>query len=343
MLRRLREHASTPATPGPSESPGPSGDDNMDQDQDTNPPPPHSAFNFAPQIPSLTAFGNLVKRQVTLSDKSTNRSPEERSVLLLAHVLELLDLARKNEKAELWVITPTLSKKINSYTQAFMYSPTITAYRGLSMAEHLLKAMRDSNLAELPAEEETSHCEMTAVKESLETDSDTENIAALADKLLRGTKVKATVQFYIRLAFIRFVMTDYPWLTEETFWLQVDELIQKYRKECETEEELDAFYNFIYQKDLSDHRDPADTVHKTTEFNASGNSWQAYVRKNSANVRPNPKNPTILAAAYKAYNDTQAKASNKRRRLNEEGDDDASSVGGGSIGGSIGGNADERE
>ncbi|KAJ7509388.1 hypothetical protein B0H11DRAFT_2427793 [Mycena galericulata] len=218
MLRRLREHASTPATPGPSESPGPSGDDKMDQDQDTNPPPPHSAFNFAPQIPSLTAFGNLVKRQVTLSDKSTvafdqfcqNRSPEERSVLLLAHVLELLDLARKNEKAELWVITPTLSKKINSYTQAFMYSPTITAYRGLSMAEHLLNfPLRKRPLIArwcFPRyrDKGTQYRNIlkTAVKESLETDSDTENIAALADKLLRGTKVKATVQFYIRLAFI---------------------------------------------------------------------------------------------------------------------------------------------
>ncbi|KAJ6622165.1 hypothetical protein B0H10DRAFT_1639107, partial [Mycena sp. CBHHK59/15] len=126
------------------------------------------------------------------------------------------------------------------------------------------------------------------IKISLEPNSETQNIAVLANKLLAGTKLKATAQFYVRLAFIQFVMTQYPWLTEETFWLQVDELIEQNRKDCKTPEELDVFYNSIYQKDVKTHGDPADTPYKTVEFNASATSWQAILRKHSANIQPNP-------------------------------------------------------
>ncbi|KAJ6629390.1 hypothetical protein B0H10DRAFT_2208792 [Mycena sp. CBHHK59/15] len=354
MLQMLR--ASAPGdgaiAPGPM-SPavnGSTGDDNMDQDIPGTP----TAFNFAPLgMSSMAAFGGMVKHQINLTDKSTvafdqfcqNRSAEERTVIMFAHVLKLLDIIRKNEKAEQWVITSTLSKKINSYAQAFMYSPKITAYRGLNMAEHLLKAMHETHLAELPPEEETTHCEMvlsrirdkgthyrnifkTTIKISLEPNSETQNIAALANKLLAGTKLKATAQFYVRLAFIRFVMTQYPWLTEETFWLQVDEFIEQNRKDCKTPEELDVFYNFIYQKDVKTHGDPADTPYKTVEFNASARSWQAILRKHSANIQPNPKNTQLLAQAAAA---ATVSSSNKKHRLEEVENDEPEVGAGGNI------------
>lgn len=129
MLQLLRANASGSATPGPSESPepsGPTGDNDMDEDPPVIP-------SHAPLATSLTAFGSLVKHHIKLTDKSAvaldqfcqvrnhsniplhfteflhqNRSPEERTVLLFAHVLELLDIARKNEKAELWTISSSL-------------------------------------------------------------------------------------------------------------------------------------------------------------------------------------------------------------------------------------------
>ncbi|KAJ7443578.1 hypothetical protein B0H11DRAFT_1931462 [Mycena galericulata] len=207
----------------------------------------------------------------TLRVSWTNRSPGGCSVLLLAHVLEVLDLAQKNEKGELSVGSPTLSKKINSYTRKF-------SCQGLARAR-------------------SRHQEW--------------NVAGLVEKLLRGTGVKATALFYLRFAFF------------------VDELIQKYRKEYETEQELDAFYDPIYQKIIVDHGDPTATVYKTTASNPSSNSCQVLVRKHY--IRPNPRNPTILGAAYKS------KAS-RRCRLNEDGDNDGSRAGG-----NAGGNAEEQD
>lgn len=36
-------------------------------------------------------------------------------------------------------------------------------------------------------------------------------------------------------------MRDYPSLTEDTFWIQVDELIDEYRKDCKSPQELDEY------------------------------------------------------------------------------------------------------
>ncbi|KAJ6522816.1 hypothetical protein DFH09DRAFT_1096983 [Mycena vulgaris] len=219
-----------------------------------------------------------------------NLSPEESSILLLGHVLELLNISRKNEKADLWVISSSLSK-IASYNRAFMYSPQLSAYRGMNMVEHLLKGMRESNVADLPAKEQTAEYEMvlskicdkgthhrnllkTVIKGSLEPGSEIKNVAALAAKLLQGSTIKADLQFYC------FVKRTYKWLTEEIFWIQVDELIEKYCKDCATTKELD------------------------------GSCLEA-----SAKVLPNPKNAQILAVAYVA---TMGTNTNKRCRIGSE-------------------------
>ncbi|KAJ6615573.1 hypothetical protein B0H10DRAFT_2255722 [Mycena sp. CBHHK59/15] len=255
--------------------------------------------------------------------------------MLFAHVLELLDIARRSEKAEQWVITAGLLKKINVYTQAFILSPQLSAYRGLCFAEHILKAMREANILDLPPEEETANVDLVlarirtkathyrnivkaAIQTSLEPKSDLENIANLTDKVLHGTSVKATLQFYVRLAFIRWVMVEYPWLSEETFWLQVDEVIKTNSKKCTTKAELDVFYNLIYQQDIADHDDPANSPHQTAEFNPSATTWQGIVLKHSAKVLLNPKNPQLLLQAYQVYCAAQNANSNKRRRLNNE-------------------------
>ncbi|KAF7372678.1 hypothetical protein MVEN_00131100 [Mycena venus] len=80
-------------------------------------------------------------------------------------------------------------------------------------------------------------------------------------------------------------MASYPGLTEDAFWLQVDDSLDQNSKRCETQAELDQFYNYIYQEDIEAHGDPASTAHQTAEFNESGTtSWIAVMRKYSANV-----------------------------------------------------------
>ncbi|KAJ7827163.1 hypothetical protein B0H14DRAFT_3467278 [Mycena olivaceomarginata] len=286
-----------------------------DDDMPPGPPIPSSNLISPPSGIPLTTFGALVKRQVKLADKSSvafdqfcqNPSPDERSVILFAHVLELLDISRKNEKAEHWVITPELSKKIAGHMQVFTYSPDLTAYRGLAVASHVM---------DLPTEDETTQCELvvskirekgthyrnilkTAVKTALDPNHETANVAVLANKLLSGTKIKATLQFYMRLAFIRFVMRSYEWLTEETFWLKVDLAIEENSRDCATKDELDAFYNMIYQDDIAIYGDPANT--STPKL-----------------VKPNPKNAQVLAPAEKAF---YSGRSLKRARVEMENED----------------------
>ncbi|KAF7365643.1 hypothetical protein MVEN_00437900 [Mycena venus] len=229
-----------------------------------DPNPSSQVIGSIPGPSSLTTFRNLIKRQVKLSDKSMValdqfiqlRSTEEHDLFLFAHVLELLDITRKIERVDQWVISPTLSRKITTYSQVFMLSPQLSAYRGLKLPEHLLSGMRESNVAELPPDSDPVKVDLvvskigrqttqaqnvtkSAVKTSLEPGSELENIAELAHKLISGTKIKATVQLYIRLAFIRFVMASYPGLTDDAFWLQVDECLDKNSKQCETQAELD--------------------------------------------------------------------------------------------------------
>ncbi|KAJ7714447.1 hypothetical protein B0H16DRAFT_1742641 [Mycena metata] len=259
------------------------------------------------------------------------RLGDEHNVMLFGHLLELLDIARKNEKADQWTIGSVLSRKINSYTQAFILCAQLRAYRGLHLGEHVVKSMRDSNVLDFPPEEESTNIERVLtkvstkathyrnilkaqVKTSLEPKSDLENIANLADKLLHGTSMKHTPQFYLRLTFIRWVMVQYPWLTEETFWIQVDETIKKNSQECKTKEELDKLYNFIYEQDIRAHGDPATTEHQVTEFNAAMPSWYAPVRTQAGKIQPNPKNPQLLLSAG-------APSGSKKRRLEDEEED----------------------
>ncbi|KAJ6480442.1 hypothetical protein C8R45DRAFT_1101016 [Mycena sanguinolenta] len=301
--------------------------------------------SLTPGGPSLAAFGNLVKHQVHLSEKSgvafdqflRLRSSDERNVVLFAHILELLDMTRKMEKAEQYEISQSLSTRIRNYTRAFVYSPQLSAYRGIEAAEHVLLAMRESNGSDLPPESDTASVKMvlshigekatyyrnvvkTVVTSSLQPNSPLENIAALTNKLINGTQIKATTQLYVRLAFIRTIMYQYPWLNEETFWLKVDDVILHNSKNCKTKEELDGLYNLYYRDDIKLHKDPAETPHTTVEFNESASTWQAVVRKHSKNVAPNPKNAQVLAKAHQAWLATQP--SRKRKRTGSDSDED---------------------
>ncbi|KAJ7677821.1 hypothetical protein DFH06DRAFT_1465695 [Mycena polygramma] len=350
LLNSLR---SSPAAPPPPAASNAGNEDRDDADMRLD----SVALSASRPGSSLAAFGSLVKGQVKLSDKSVvafdqycqNRSAEERGVILFAHVLELLDIAKKNEKAELWTISSDLSKKINSYTQAFVYSPELVAYRGLNIAGHLMNAMRESRVKNLPPDGETAQCDLvlsktrdkgthfrnilkTAVVTSAAPGSETANVAALANKLLQQSKIKPTLQFYVRLAFIRWVWRSYPWVPDDFFWMMVDQCIEKNSRNCSTKEELDALYNSVYQTDIELYGDPATTPHQTSEFDPSSSTWQAVVRKHSKLVRPDPKNAKVLEAAEAAA--ARPAPATKRRRVEMDGEDDDDMGGTGSGSGS---------
>ncbi|KAJ7259292.1 hypothetical protein C8J57DRAFT_1515365 [Mycena rebaudengoi] len=274
----LSPSASASGSNSPSlDSPGSNEEDTMDQSPDT--PVPSGSNVTAP----LVAFGRLVKRQTELTEQSTVafdqfcalRTSDERQVMLFAHVLQMLDMARSNSRSSLW-------RKIHSYTQAFILSPTTTAYRGLNTAEHIVSAMRECGIKDLPPDEDTAANELvltetrnkatyfrnilkTKLKASTAKKSDTRNIAELAAKL------------YQRLAFLRFCVVEYPALSEDEFWPKA---------------ELNVLFTSFYDKDKAIYGDPATTKHKTVDIQTLV-SWQTTVLKHSEAVQPAPKKRKI--------------------------------------------------
>ncbi|KAJ6567791.1 hypothetical protein B0H10DRAFT_1928643 [Mycena sp. CBHHK59/15] len=325
LLQMVRTRAAT-APPQGSPSGGSEDDEFMDQDLPANPPLQSAAYNSIGNSSTLVSFGRLLKRQFKLSNQSSvafdqfcqTGSSDERQAILFAYILELIDLGRKNDKAEAWTISPGLSQKINMYVQAFVFSPTTTAYWGLKSVEHLVKAMRECKVADLPNEEETTQNEIVVVKvrgkmtyhrnvqvkNSTEKNSETRNIAALANKVLSGTTIKPTVQFYQRLAFLRWCVREYPNLPEDDYWPKVDEIINTYRTDCQSKIELDLVFNAIYEDDKRKYGDPSETDFTTEDIQADP-KWQVTVCKHSENVRPVLKKRKISEVEEGGDNDSQ--------------------------------------
>ncbi|KAJ6570350.1 hypothetical protein B0H10DRAFT_1840288, partial [Mycena sp. CBHHK59/15] len=283
-------------------------DEFMDQDLPANPPLQSAAYNSIGNSSTLVSFGRLLKRQFKLSNQSSvafdqfcqTGSSDERQAILFAYILELIDLGRKNDKAEAWTISPGLSVSviISHLPFFFVFSPTTTAYRGLKSAEHLVKAMRECKVADLPNEEETTQNEIVVVKvrgkmtyhrnvlkTKVCTAMPNPQYCALANKVLSGTTIKPTVQFYQRLAFLRWCVREYPNLPEDDYWPKVDEIINTYRTDCQSKIELDSVFNAIYEDDKRKYGDPSETDFTTEDIQAD-QKWQVTVRKHSENVRP---------------------------------------------------------
>ncbi|KAJ6548062.1 hypothetical protein B0H10DRAFT_2202647 [Mycena sp. CBHHK59/15] len=339
MLQKMcakRASASAPGTPPPRDDDATAGGNNrMDQDL----PPGPSSFTPGPSLFALapsslatsgtwsnTRLNSVTSRQWNLTDSFRQvltplRSAEERNTVLFAHVLALRDITRMNERPDKWVISPDLLKKINMYCEVFMIMPVLTAYRGLKLNEHILAC---TNAMWLPPNSEPLKVEVVlakigkqvthirndtkaadrlrCVKQSLKRGSDLENIANLAAKVIQGTKIKATLQLYIRLATIHFVMVNYPvFVGTDAFWLKVDDVLDKNSKQSATQAELDVLYNCYYDDDMAEYGDPAKTAHQTVESNETDmTSWQGVMRKHSANVLPNPNLEKLLLQALAA-------------------------------------------
>ncbi|KAJ7227802.1 hypothetical protein C8J57DRAFT_1252331 [Mycena rebaudengoi] len=250
-----------------------------------------SLENIDPQLRDMDPARQLLQRM---------QSADERQAVLFMHVLQVLDLVKKNEKVSEWKVSKELGKKIGSYAQAFVLSPSTTSYRGVFYAEHILKAMREIGVAGIPSDAEVeardivltairnksiSHRNVlkTKLKASTDKKSDMRNIAVLASKVAAGSKIQLTVQLYQRLAFLRFCLTSYPGLSDDDFWPKVDEVIDDYRRNRANKTELDQVFNEIYETDKTTYGDPADTEIRTVD---SQDGINMTISKHAGNIEP---------------------------------------------------------
>ncbi|KAJ6538291.1 hypothetical protein B0H10DRAFT_1971616 [Mycena sp. CBHHK59/15] len=192
-------------------------------------------------------------------------------------------LSRKNEKTEMWSILPNLMKKLSSFIQVFV-SLTTTSYSGLN------KAMRKCKVKVLPNKDDVVAVGLVLVKiQSTEKESPIANVTTLANKLLKNTNVKATVQFYQRVALICWCITNFPMLTDDEFWLKgVNKSIAQFCKDSQSDEELNKCFNTIYEDDKVKYGDPTETEYKIINIKMTP-AWQQMSRKHANNIQPAPK------------------------------------------------------
>ncbi|KAF8070146.1 hypothetical protein FPV67DRAFT_1623661 [Lyophyllum atratum] len=268
-----------------------SGGTDGDISDDEPPTTARAVYNGNPTLANnnLVNFGRMAKRQKRFSAESesdldlfcSNPSAEERSAMLYAAVLETRDIVKQSQKIEQWQVSEGLKKSIRSYTQAHLLSPTTTSYRG-NGPEHILKAMRELNVRDLPPEKEVTHVKailavikttLTSfrnvvkdkIKASLEPDSPTRNIADLTHAIVNNTPVKATAQHYIRIAFLRWHVLKYESLSDNEWWPRVDKTLDGWRSKLKDATEIAGAFNNMYQQDIQAYGDPANTSHTVIE------------------------------------------------------------------------------
>ncbi|KAJ7358513.1 hypothetical protein DFH08DRAFT_1043608 [Mycena albidolilacea] len=262
---------------------------------------PQSDFNASEIEGSVSEYH--ANEPVAVFSPSCQAHAEDREVLLFAHVVQLLELFKKNEKMELWVISQDLDRKIVTYVKAFVSPPTTVSYRGLNVGEHILKAMCECKVKSLPNDDDTAANNLVLArirekcthyqnvyksrfKESTAKDSPLCNIAALSYRLAENSGIKATVQLYQRVALV------YPDLEDDEFWPKaVDHTINQFRKRSSNQEELDLCFNAIYEDDKKLYGDPASTEFKAADIN-QGPAWQVTLGKHAQNIQFAPQAPS---------------------------------------------------
>ncbi|KZP30360.1 hypothetical protein FIBSPDRAFT_946085 [Athelia psychrophila] len=232
--------------------------------------------NSSAQYRSSLSYGQAVKRaKHGMSTKSTADFDSflkastlgEHVTLLMATTLEVRDmLAAREVVAVEWKIPAQLKANIKLYSLAFLLSPLIKSYRGKA-AESVLDVMRELHITELPPTKETGQ-----ITESLKLDSATRNIAALTNTVIGKSRVKATLQLYICLAFIRFHVVNYPDIEDEHFWVRVDQTLEEWRKDT-TEVELNQTHNDMYLADKELYGDLSASEFRVTDI-SSIEGWQ---------------------------------------------------------------------
>ncbi|KAJ7359233.1 hypothetical protein DFH08DRAFT_1037648 [Mycena albidolilacea] len=277
---------------GLTSTPTPTLPADMDNNDDMPATPrfPVKPSNGPTNNPSVS-YASLVKNKMALSDAASvaldqfcQARAEDREVLLFVHIVQLLELIKKNEKMELWVISQDLDRKIVTYVKAFVFSPTTVSYRGLNIGEHILKAMRECKVKSLPDDDDTTtnnlvlarirekcthyrNVSKSRVKESTAKDSLLRNIAALSHRLAKNSGIKATVQLYQWVALIRWCFVQYPNLEDNEFWPKaVDHTINQFHKRSSNQEELNLCFNAIYEDNKKLYGDPASTEFKAANI-----------------------------------------------------------------------------
>ncbi|KAF4568557.1 hypothetical protein EYR40_010034 [Pleurotus pulmonarius] len=258
------------------------GDDFEDSDREE----PGGSTSELASIKDVSMLIKIIKRRKKLSNEANSKLdtyaqmtlPEERAALLFAEVVEIVDIMKSTaqHRVEEWKISENLKKSITTFAKGIILSPTITMYRGNGPAEKVLRAMQALGIRDLPNPDDIANLQKvlaevrhqltiarnqvkTRIHESLEEDSLTRNVGDLAMLLTAGTSVQPTLQFLIRLAFLRWHAISFADLEENQWWPRVDGTLKTWRTTCDTELKLNTAFNAMYVQDKEKFGDPTES------------------------------------------------------------------------------------
>ncbi|KAF6765747.1 hypothetical protein DFP72DRAFT_839564 [Ephemerocybe angulata] len=261
---------------------------------------PHGPISSA----ALRQYAQILENRYNISSRTKAaldefaalNTMEER--LMLAIVL--LSDGQEKAKQDTWVMTSELKLEIKHYTRVFLLSPRLGAYRGVDIDAHILDVMRESRVKGLPERKEIAQTKTvleeintvltnfrnhmkTKIKDSLSPTSSIRNIGDLTAAILSPTQVKATIQVYLRIAFLRLCMADSTTTTNDQFWVSVDEELHSVRSDMSSEVELSQFFTNVFEADKRKYGDPAATRHQVIEAR-NVESWIEAVNRKASKV-----------------------------------------------------------
>ncbi|KAJ3523148.1 hypothetical protein NMY22_g11575 [Coprinellus aureogranulatus] len=161
---------------------------------------------------------------------------------------------------------------IATYSQVFILSPTVLGYKKKSNPATVLATLRALNVTGIPPEQDQGRAQVVLkvitkaltdarhqVKEEIQASLQSyaehgkgapgADIASLTHACIGSAKTKATLGLFMRVAFLRWVMAEYPSKTSK-FWDEVDIHLSEIRRRKKTAVERETAAKIIYDDDL---------------------------------------------------------------------------------------------
>ncbi|KAL0954399.1 hypothetical protein HGRIS_003383 [Hohenbuehelia grisea] len=117
--------------------------------------------------------------------------------------------------------------------------------------------------------------------ESCTADSDIHNVGDLTLTLIQSTQLQPTLQLFIRVAFLRWHVTQYPKLAENSWWPRVDTTLDNLRTTFRTEADINNQLLIKYQNDKKQYGDPASSACRPVAV-ANISVWQRTIGLHAA-------------------------------------------------------------
>ncbi|EJD41827.1 hypothetical protein AURDEDRAFT_115282 [Auricularia subglabra TFB-10046 SS5] len=227
-------------------------------------------------VQSLSKRHNLDTSNGLELERFSKLRLQEQLIMLEATILALKQALASQTSASAWAIPAELESNITNYASAFAFSANCRAYKKWA-PETVLAAMRAGKVA-LPADGDVGRLDKVMkrigdrltdyraemkrkIKDSIAAETD---IATLAAAVVHGTGVKITVEFYHRLAWLRYYGPQLEF--NKTFWNNVDDLLEKIRGKFPGDM-FTAHFKSTYRKDVEKFgRGPIDIA--VVEFSA---------------------------------------------------------------------------